>query len=135
MGFPISLVTAHRTHGDVLTAGTAKTTYATHGCANGKFRPKTARFVPFTTAAADASNYSTIAIKDAAGTPVSLGSITSATVANTAGTSRAIALTLTAEADIASTQVLQIAITKTGTGAVVDGEVVIEWERLPGDTF
>jgi hypothetical protein len=128
-----TFTTIHKTHTDVATAGTAKTQYLAHGQTSGKWKPQSARFVPNTTAAADASHYATIALKDSAA--VTLGSITSASTALTAGTSRALTLSLTAEADIGATGVITCAITKTGNGAVVDGEMVVEWERLPGDTF
>ena len=135
MGYPTKISTAHHSDSAVATAGTAKDQYVGHGM-RGKFTPVKARFMPDTTAAADATNYATIALKDRAGSPATLGSITSASTALTAGTQRELTLTgNTTSAECDEDEFLLWSTTKAGTGAVVNGTLYVEWERVPGDTF
>lgn len=109
-----------------IAAGTAEDRYYSPPHA-GTWRIKSAQHVPATTDAADASNYTTLALKKSSN---SLGTLTNATVALTAGTPRAWTIDEAYNSFIYGTDVLNLNKAETGSGGILDGVVTIEWEKL-----
>lgn len=111
-----------------IAAGTAEDRYVTPPALAGEWYLEAATLLPATTDALDASNYTTIALKN--GSTV-LGSLSNETVAFTAGTVRAFTLSggksreFTALADV-----LNVNKAETGSGGILDGSINLIWRRV-----
>jgi len=116
---------------DIVTiaAGTAEDRYVTPPADDGgEWKLTYATYTPATTDAADASNYTTIALKNGATT---LGSLSNASTAFTAGTPRAFTLTGGTSLEFtAGTDSLDVNKAETGTGGILDGAINLLWERV-----
>lgn len=118
-----------------IAAGTAE---ERHACAPGpgEWYLETAYFVPSTTAAIDATNTATIAIKAGAG-GTSLGTLTNAAVAFTKGTIREFSLSGGTSREFtggAGTDCVEVAVSHAASGSVVDGSVVLGWRKMARDS-
>lgn len=112
----------------LVAAGTGEDRYAGPPGDAGTWELVKATFMPSATTAANGTNYTTLSIKK--GSTV-LGSITTATVAATAGTARDIAITGNGKNAefIGRTDAIIINKAETGSGAALDGEIILEFER------
>jgi hypothetical protein len=114
-------------------AGTDITLYEPAPNISGEWLLKSATFMPCATSAANATNYVTLALlQGAVGIATSL---TTATVALTAGTERAFTMLTTAAAMAArefggSTDYVKLTVTAAASGVLVDAILVLEWEQV-----
>jgi len=114
-------------------AGTDIVLYVPAPDIEGEFYLKAINLMPQATSAANATNYATIAaLQGAVGIATSL---TTATVAFTAGTERNFVMLTTAAAMAArefggSTDYVKLTVTAAGSGVLIDIAASLEWEKL-----
>lgn len=112
------------------TAGTASSVYDTLA-SPGKWRLKAAYFTPDVTAAIDATNTSTLALKNGATT---LGSLTNATVAFTAGTPRAFSLSGGSALEFSQGEAIEFSKAVAASGTAITGKADLSWEKVQADS-
>lgn len=111
-----------------IAAGTAEDRYLLPPGLEGEWYLESADYLPATADAADASNYTTISLKNGS---TSLGTVSNASTAFVAGTVRPFTLSggksreFTARADA-----LNVNKAETGTGGILDGSLNLIWRRV-----
>lgn len=109
-------------------AGTAEQRYCVPPGDTGEWFLRGATFVPATAVSANATNYTTISLKNGSTT---LGTISTATTAFVLGTPRPFTLGGGVAREFTGmTDVLTIDKAESGTGGILDGCIVLLWERV-----
>jgi hypothetical protein len=115
-----------------IAAGTAEERNV--GLPAGEWELDSAGFTPSTTTALDGSNYGTITVKNGTG-GTALGTLSHAATAFTKGTQRMFTLTTAPASNRftggAGTETVEVAVSHTGTGGLVDGNVVLLFRKVP----
>ena len=112
-------------------AGTDDDFWIAPPASSGVWRPEDVYFLPDTTDAADATNYGTVAMRDA-GDASDIGSVSNASTAFTAGTPRSLSVDTDtdAEFDASAGEACKVTKTDAGTGANVSGQLYGVWRRV-----
>jgi hypothetical protein len=109
-----------------LTAATPETFYVAQPFA-GTWRARAAYLVPHDATASNGTNYVTVALSANA---TVLGTLSTAATANVAGTARAFTLAGGTAGEVAQGASYTVAVTHSGTGASIDGYVIVELEKV-----
>lgn len=112
------------------TAGTASSVYS-NIASSGKWRLARAWFTADVTAALDATNTSTLAIKNGSTT---LGTLSNAAAAFAAGVAREFTLTGGASLEFSAGEEIEFAKSIAASGTAITGEFELAWEKVQADT-
>lgn len=112
------------------TAATATSVYTVVG-SSGKWRLARAWFTPDATAAIDATNTSTLTIKNGS---TSLGTLSNAATAFTAGTAREFTLSGGTALEFSAGDEVEFAKSVAASGTAITGEFTLVFEKVQADT-